>query len=273
MASGLLEKNEEAILFVTNLDYKVSEEILWELFTQTGPVVSVFMPKDKVTGDHQGYAFVEFKSEVDAEYTLKIMQGMKLYNRAIKLAKASNQRKVHDIGANIFVGNLDPSVDERRLFDAFSAFGPLVNCKLMRDPISGISKGFAFISYDSFEAADKAIQTLHGQFFSNKVISIEYAYKKDTKGERHGSAAERLLAANRPVSMQTGILYGKNDVDYTQETKLVVPSSLQDIRGQKINGLIHAPNSVIQNQTQMRHINQSDGKQSIPNFPPLPKLS
>jgi len=39
---------------------------------------------------------------------------------------------------------------------------------------------------------------MNGQYFHNKVIHVSYAYKKDTKGERHGSAAERLLAANRP---------------------------------------------------------------------------
>jgi splicing factor 3B subunit 4 len=268
MAVNLLEKNEEAILFVTNLDMKVSEEILWELFTQTGPVVSVFMPKDKITSDHQGYAFVEFKTEVDADYTLKILQGIKLYNRPAKLSKATNQRKIHDIGANIFVGNLDPSVDERKIFDSFSAFGPIVNCKLMRDPISGISKGFAFISYDSFEASDKAIQTLNGQYYSNKVISVDYAYKKDTKGERHGTAAERLLAANRPVSLQTGIFYGKNDVNYTQESNLVVPNSLQknSLKGEQM------PQNFVANKSLMKDISETHLKNQGFNFPPLPKI-
>ena len=39
-----------------------------------------------------------------------------------------------------------------------------------------------------------------GQFFGNKIISVQYAFKKDSKGERHGSQAERLLAANRPLA-------------------------------------------------------------------------
>ena len=36
-----------------NLDTKVNEEILWELFLQCGPVVNVHIPRDKITGDHQ----------------------------------------------------------------------------------------------------------------------------------------------------------------------------------------------------------------------------
>jgi hypothetical protein len=31
------------------------------------------------------------------------------------------------------------------------------------------------------------------------MIKASYAFKKDSKGERHGDPAERLLAANRPL--------------------------------------------------------------------------
>ena len=36
---------------------------------------------------------------------------------------------------------------------------------------------------------------MNGQFLMNKEISVQYAYKKDGKGERHGDQAERMLAA------------------------------------------------------------------------------
>ena len=32
-----------------------------------------------------------------------------------------------------------------------------------------------------------------------RAISVSYAFKKDTKGERHGTAAERMLAAQNPL--------------------------------------------------------------------------
>ena len=41
---------------------------------------------------------------------------------------------------------------------------------------------------------------MNGQYLCNRAISISYAFKKDSKGERHGSAAERLLAAQNPLS-------------------------------------------------------------------------
>ena len=226
LSSNIIEKNQEATVYVGNLDTQVNEELVWELFVQAGPVVSVFIPRDKITGNHTSFGFVEFRTELDAEYAVKVMNFIKLFNKPIKVTKASTEQKTNDIGANIFVGNLDIHIDEKKLVDTFSSFGPIVSARIMRDPQSGVSKGFGFISFDSFESSDNAIKTMHGQFFSNKVINVEYAYKKETKGERHGSAAERLLAANRPRNLQVGMLYGNEQMDYRKETALVLPPSL-----------------------------------------------
>ncbi|KAL0332518.1 UNVERIFIED_CONTAM: Splicing factor 3B subunit [Sesamum calycinum] len=197
------ERNQDATVYVGNLDAKVSEELLWELFVQAGPVVNVYVPKDRVTNAHQGYGFVEFRSEEDADYAIKVLNMIKLYGKAIRVNKASQDKKSVDVGANLFIGNLDPDVDEKLLYDTFSAFGVIVtNPKIMRDPETGNSRGFGFISYDSFEASDAAIETMNGQYLCNRQITVSYAYKKDTKGERHGTPAERVLAASNPATQK-----------------------------------------------------------------------
>lgn len=85
-------------------------------------------------------------------------------------------------------------VDEKALYDTFSRFGPLVQPpKVARDE-SGLSKGYGFVSYSNFESSDTAIANMNGQYIMNKDISVQYAYKKDGKGERHGDEAERTLA-------------------------------------------------------------------------------
>ncbi|XP_065220416.1 splicing factor 3B subunit 4 [Planococcus citri] len=202
MAAGpIAERNQDATIYVGGLDDKVSDTLLWELFVQAGPVVNVHMPKDRVTQSHQGYGFVEFLGEDDADYAIKIMNMIKLYGKPIRVNKASAHQKNLDVGANVFIGNLDPEVDEKLLYDTFSAFGVILQTpKIMRDPETGNSKGFAFINYASFEASDAAIDAMNGQHLCNRPVSVSYAYKKDVKGERHGSAAERLLAAQNPLS-------------------------------------------------------------------------
>lgn len=110
--------------------------------------------------------------------------------------KATQDKKVLDIGANLFVGNLSPEVDEKMLYDTFSAFGGIVATpKIMRDPETNVSKGYGFVQYESFEAADYAIDSMNGQFYCGKQIVVQFAFKKDS-GERHGSAAERFRAQN-----------------------------------------------------------------------------
>ena len=49
--------------------------------------VNVYIPKDKVSNVHTGYGFVEMHSILDAEYALKIMNGVKLFGRPIRCNK------------------------------------------------------------------------------------------------------------------------------------------------------------------------------------------
>ena len=210
------QRNQDATCYVGNLDEKVGEELLWELMLQVGPVVNVHMPKDKVTGKLQGYGFVEYRSEDDAEYAIKVLNMVKLFNKPIKVNKATQDKKSIDIGANIFIGNLDPEVDEKLLHDTFSAFGGIASQpKIMTDPDTGISKGYGFISFDSFEASDLAIECMNGQYLCNRAIIVQYAFKKDTPGERHGSQAERILAASNPQKFKPNTIFSAGQGDTT----------------------------------------------------------
>ena len=206
-------KNQDATCYVGNLDPACTESLLVELFTQIGRVLSVHMPKDKLTSSHNGYGFIEFADTTDADYAMQIMNMIKLFGRPIKVSKSSFDKKTGmnalDVGANLFIGNLDPvDVDEKLLYDTFSSFGTIIKPpKIMRDDMSNQSKGYGFVSFDSFEASDMAIECMHGQYLCNRQIIIQYAFKKATgseetgvmKGERHGSSAERMLAANNPM--------------------------------------------------------------------------
>ena len=204
LASGAADRNADATVFVGNVDENASESLVWELFTQAGPVVSVYMPKDRVTGAHQGYGFVELASEEDAAYAIKILNMIRLNGKPLRVNRSAggapgsgaNPNAAADVGANLFVGNLDPDVDEKLLYDTFAAFGVIIDSpKVMRDPETGVSKGFAFVSYDCFEASDAAVEAMNGQFLANRSIVVQYAFRKDARGERHGTPAERLLAA------------------------------------------------------------------------------
>lgn len=199
------EQDKDSTLYVGNIDERCTDAIIWELMLQAGPVINVHLPKDRVTQSHQGYGFVEFGSEQDADYAVRLMNSIRLFGKPIRVNKASADKRGQEsgggagansgVGAELFVGNLDTYADEKVLFEAFSRFGSMLSVpKIARDD-ANLSKGYGFISYASFESSDTAIENLHGQYLMNKEITVQYAYKKDGKGERHGDAAERALAA------------------------------------------------------------------------------
>jgi len=71
-------------VYAGNLDPSVTEELVWELFLQVGPVVNVYLPKDRVAGAHQGYGFVEFRGEEDADYAVKVLNMIKLCGKPLR---------------------------------------------------------------------------------------------------------------------------------------------------------------------------------------------
>jgi RNA recognition motif-containing protein len=110
---------------------QVSEDVVWELFLQAGPLVNLYLPKDRVSGLHQGYGFVEYRSEEDADYAIKVLNMIKLYGKPIRVNKSSSDKKSLDVGANLFVGNLDRCRSSRH---CLTAAGQL--------PVSDLARGF-----------------------------------------------------------------------------------------------------------------------------------
>src|SRR5947207_11605435 len=75
---------------------------------QAGRIVNVHLPKDRVTQTHQGYGFVEFISEEDAEYAARIMNQVRLYGKPIRVNKVCAPPlpllKTHGRGADVPIG-------------------------------------------------------------------------------------------------------------------------------------------------------------------------
>ena len=85
MATRLISVQVEPGCRMGALDGKVSKPLLWEWTLQARPVVNIHMPKDRVTGQHQGCGFVEFLCEEDADSAINIMNMIKLYGKPIQV--------------------------------------------------------------------------------------------------------------------------------------------------------------------------------------------
>lgn len=84
-----------------------------------------------------------------------------------------NRQTLKPPGPHTFLLILKPvftqSCTLQLLYDTFSAFGMVIATpKIMRDPDTGASKGFGFVSFDGFEASDGAIEAMNGQYLCNR---------------------------------------------------------------------------------------------------------
>ncbi|NWI06459.1 RBM7 protein, partial [Tichodroma muraria] len=81
---GAAAADANRTLFVGNLDPRVTEELIFELFHQAGPVITVKIPKDR-DGRPKQFAFVNFKHEESVPYGLRLLNGIKLYGRPMRI--------------------------------------------------------------------------------------------------------------------------------------------------------------------------------------------
>ncbi|XP_053166820.1 splicing regulator RBM11 [Hemicordylus capensis] len=82
-APGWVDEQDRT-LFVGNLESRVQEEILYELFLQAGPVTKVTICKDK-DGKPKTFGFVCFKHTESVPYAIALLNGIRLYGRPIKV--------------------------------------------------------------------------------------------------------------------------------------------------------------------------------------------
>ena len=84
----------------------------------------------------------------------------------------------------LFVGNLSYNVTENDLQDLFAQYGTVLEVNLMLDRMSGRSRGFAFVTMDSREAADAASQALNEKNWEGRNLSVNEARPREDRPER-----------------------------------------------------------------------------------------
>ncbi|KAG6948306.1 hypothetical protein JG687_00015557 [Phytophthora cactorum] len=77
-------------------------------------------------------------------------------------------------GANLFIYHLPHDLTDADLATAFAPFGTVISAKVYMDKITGESKGFGFVSYDSAEAADAAIASMNGFQIGTKRLKVQH---------------------------------------------------------------------------------------------------
>jgi polyadenylate-binding protein len=200
--TGQQQPGTSASLYVGELDPSVTEAMLFEIFNMVGPVASIRVCRDAVTRRSLGYAYVNYLNSADGERALEHLNYSLIKNRPCRIMWSQRDPALRKTGqGNIFIKNLDDKIDNKvstgarvaqgrgkvakvgcclhtqALHDTFAAFGNILSCKVATDE-NGNSRGFAFVHYETGEAAEAAIKSVNGMLLNDKKVYVGHHVSK-----------------------------------------------------------------------------------------------
>lgn len=206
-------------IYVKNIDLAYTEEEFEKLFAPYGKITSIYLEKDQ-DGKSKGFGFVNFEEHDAAvkaveELNDKEINGQKIYvgraqkkrERMEELKKQYEAIRLEKLakyqGVNLFVKNLDDSIDSEKLEEEFKPFGTITSAKVMVDD-AGKSKGFGFVCFTTPEEATKAITEMNQRMVNNKPLYVALAQRKDVRR----SQLEQQIQARNQMRMQNAAAAG-----------------------------------------------------------------
>ncbi len=83
---------------------------------------------------------------------------------------------------NIYVGNLSAKTTEDELRQAFEAFGDVDTAKIIKDNLTGRSRGFGFVEMPNQEQAQAAIAEMNGKEVGGSALTVNEAKPRENRG-------------------------------------------------------------------------------------------
>ncbi|KAG5318901.1 SXL protein, partial [Pseudoatta argentina] len=175
-----IKGNEEprTNLIINYLPQNMNEKELYSLFVTIGPVESCRVMKDYKrsrtndfyklilrfifqTGYSYGFGFVNYAKAEDAATAISTLNGLQVQNKRLKVSFARpSGEEIKE--TNLYVTNLPRNITESQIDELFSKYGNIVQKNILRDKLTGLPRGVAFVRFDKREEAQEAIARLHG---------------------------------------------------------------------------------------------------------------
>ncbi|XP_075944251.1 nucleolin isoform X2 [Anarhichas minor] len=186
------KERDARTLFVKNLPFSATVEDLKEVFEDA---VDVRLPPGQ-NGSNRGIAYIEFKSEAEAEKMLEEAQGADVQGRSIMVDYVGDKSQKGGAAGpaaaaaskTLVVNNLSFTATEEALQ---ATFEKAVSIRIpQRD---GRPKGFAFVEFETTEDAKDALDNLNNTDIEGRSIRLEYSQNSGRDGGRGNSGPTKTL--------------------------------------------------------------------------------
>jgi len=143
------------------------------------------------------------KKEAEASRRLYVSRAQtKAERQALLRNKFDNtDRQPKYQGVNLYIKNLDDTIDDQKLREEFEKFGTINSCKVMRDERS-VSRGFGFVCFLEPDAATKAVTEMHLKLMNGKPLYVGLAERREVRMQR---LQLRYRMPQMPVQMGMGM--------------------------------------------------------------------
>jgi RNA recognition motif-containing protein len=95
------------------------------------------------------------------------------------------------MGKKLYVGNLNFDTTEEELEGAFSQFGNVVSAVIIKDPVSGRSRGFGFVEFADEDSARTAKDDMNGKELKGRALKVDEAREqRQQRRSRDGGGSD-----------------------------------------------------------------------------------
>ena len=168
-------------------------------------------------GKSKGYGFVSFQDSESAQKAVEELNGTEMFGKTLYVGRAQKKaerqmelkKKFEELkqerqskyqGTNLYVKNLDDTVDDEMLRKEFTPYGTVTSAKVMFD--AGRSRGFGFVCFSTPEEATKAVTEMNGRIIVTKPLYVALAQKKEDRRAHLASQYIQRMAGLRVQGMQ-----------------------------------------------------------------------
>ena len=99
---------------------------------------------------------------------------------------------------NIYVGNLSAKTSEEELREAFESFGDVDTAKIIKDNITGRSRGFGFVEMPNQDQAQAAIAAMNGKELEGSALTVNEAKPRESRGGGRSFGGGNRPGGGRP---------------------------------------------------------------------------